>query len=315
METQTGRKQALATSQRNRILIAANPTAGARAIDSPIDRLAAAITNAGFEPTRHHDLGQFAVDAAAARESDQLHAVIAAGGDGTASAVANRIAPDVPLLVFPLGTENLLARYLGIRADPAQACDILRTGDKLQMDAGLANGRMFLLMASCGFDAEVVRRVHQRRRGHITRLSYVQPTLESLHEYPHPDIRVYCDAAADDATNPQVLGKWVFVMNVPMYAGGMPIVGRAHGADGRMDVCVFKRGSAFHNLVYLSGMFLRQHENWSDCDIREAQRCLLESDEPVPYQLDGDFVGHLPVDIEVAPLRVMYFVPSNQSMK
>ena len=225
METQTGRKQALATSQRNRILIAANPTAGARAIDSPIDRLAAAITNAGFEPTRHHDLGQFAVDAAAARESDQLHAVIAAGGDGTASAVANRIAPDVPLLVFPLGTENLLARYLGIRADPAQACDILRTGDKLQMDAGLANGRMFLLMASCGFDAEVVRRVHQRRRGHITRLSYVQPTLESLHEYPHPDIRVYCDAAADDATNPQVLGKWVFVMNVTMYAGGMPIVG------------------------------------------------------------------------------------------
>ena len=139
----------------------------------------------------------------------------------------------------------------------------------------------------------------------------MEPTLQSLNNYAHPDIRVFCDHDAGEADQPQVFGKWVFVMNVPIYAGGMSIVKRAHGADGQMDVCVFKRGSAIHDLVYLSAMYLGQHESWKDCDIREARRCRLESDDPVPYQLDGDFAGHLPVDIEIAPLRVTYLVPTD----
>lgn len=300
----------MTTAEGNRIIIAANPTAGARAIDSPIDKLVAALSEAGYQPHLQTDLGELEVDVATAHLQGDLRAVIAAGGDGTASAVANRIAADVPLLPFPLGTENLLARYLGLRADPAQVCETLRTGETIQFDAGLANGRLFLLMASCGFDADVVRRVQERRRGHITRFSYVEPTLQSLNNYAHPDISVSCGIAVEESELPQVSGKWVFVMNVPIYAGGMSIVKRAHGADGRMDVCIFKRGSAIHDLVYLSAMYLGQHESWQDCDIREARRCRLESDEPVPYQLDGDFAGHLPVDIEIAPLRVTYLVPA-----
>ena len=154
----------MSTAERNRIIIAANPTAGAKAIDSPIGKLVSAVTEAGYRPELQTDLAKMAVEVADAREKGDLRAVIAAGGDGTASAVANRIAADIPLLPFPLGTENLLARFLSIRADPAQICDILRDGQTMQFDAGLADGRMFLLMASCGFDADVVRRVQDRRR-------------------------------------------------------------------------------------------------------------------------------------------------------
>ena len=292
-----------------KVIVAANRTAGARAIDSPVAELESAIRDAGFEAVVIPELDEVALAATESRARGDLHAVVAAGGDGTASAVANRIASDVPLLHYPLGTENLLARFLGIRRDPIQVSKILRTGKTRQMDAGIANGRMFLLMASCGFDAEVVRRVQQRRRGHITRLSYVQPTLESLHKYPHPDIRLYCDASVDALESPDVTGKWAFVMNVPIYAGGMPIVSAADGADGQMDLCVFKRGTPIHDLAYLSSMFLRQHEQWTDCEIRQAARLRIESDAPVPYQLDGDFAGHLPVDIEIAPLRVTYLAP------
>ena len=41
-------------------------------------------------------------------------------------------------------------------------------------------------MIGCGFDAEVVRRVHLERDGHITRLSYLKPIWESIRSYEYP---------------------------------------------------------------------------------------------------------------------------------
>ena len=49
-----------------------------------------------------------------------LRAVVAAGGDGTIRLIAKRTPPGTPLAVLPLGTENLLARYLELTADPQQ---------------------------------------------------------------------------------------------------------------------------------------------------------------------------------------------------
>ncbi|MGC4002636.1 MAG: diacylglycerol kinase family protein [Pirellulales bacterium] len=42
-----------------------------------------------------------------------LRAVVAAGGDGTLNALVNRLPAETPFLMLPLGTENLVAKYLG----------------------------------------------------------------------------------------------------------------------------------------------------------------------------------------------------------
>src|SRR4029450_10193597 len=100
----------------------------------------------------------------------KLRAVVAAGGDGTVSLIANRTPPGTPLAILPLGTENLLARYLEVAADPQQLARLIAGGWCISLDAAQAGPRIFTLMAGCGFDAEVVRRLHRHRTGNIHHL-------------------------------------------------------------------------------------------------------------------------------------------------
>lgn len=123
--------------------------------------------------------------------------VVAAGGDGTLSLVAQNTPPATTLVPMPLGTENLVAKHYRITSDLVSMQNVILHGQEMKIDAGLANGRLFLVMASCGFDAEVVRAMHLTRRGHINRFSYTWPILRTLRSYQFPPITVeYLEATS-----------------------------------------------------------------------------------------------------------------------
>jgi diacylglycerol kinase (ATP) len=307
--------------QARRVLISRNPNAGARSGESLIDRLTECLESEGLVVDTYTDIDRVAAESAAAMADGRLRAVVAAGGDGTVALVANRTDPGVPLMVLPLGTENLLSKYLEIDADPESVCRTICDGATVRLDAGRAGERLFLLMLGCGFDAEVVRRLHSERTGHIHHLSYAKPILDSIRTYQYPELRVCCELAegsrCDGETETEDAGKrqqvqrvrWVFVANLPRYAGGLSIVPDAIGTDGLLDVCTFKEGSLWNGLWYLGGIMTGQHQSWDDCRTVQARRVRIESDQPVPYQLDGDPGGFLPVDIEVVPQRLRLLVP------
>jgi diacylglycerol kinase family enzyme len=47
-----------------------------------------------------------------------------------------------------------------------------------------------------------------------------------------------------------------------------------------------------------------------DCVTAQATQMVFDADDPVPYQLDGDPGGWLPLKIEVLPRRMTVLVPS-----
>jgi diacylglycerol kinase family enzyme len=167
-------------------------------------------------------------------------------------------------------------------------------------------------MLSAGFDAAVVRRVEQQRSGHIRKLSYAKPIFETIRSYEYPELRIYSDVSEPSAgTEPQIRAKWSFVVNLPCYAMGLGIAPDANGTDGVLDVCTFRGGSLWKGLKYLAGVIMGRHENWDDCVTLRAQSIRIESDAHVPYQIDGDMGGYLPVDIEILPQRLTLLVPED----
>jgi diacylglycerol kinase family enzyme len=182
------------------------------------------------------------------------------------------------------------------------------------LDAGLAGNRIFLLMAGCGFDADVVRRMHHGRSGNITHFDYAKPLLASLRHYPFSNLRIDYETGNHSGAHEQktIQARWAFIVNLPRYAGGLKFAPQAVGTDGLLDVCTFQKGNWWHALRYLSGVLTGRHVNWLDCQIVRTRRLQVvadqQSSDEIPFQLDGDPGGVLPVDIRVLPGRLRLLV-------
>jgi len=292
------------------VLISVNPQAGVRDRRAIAVELQRHLEDVGLAVTIVTSIDELAALVPDRLASGSLRAVVAAGGDGTLSLIANRTPPGTPLAILPLGTENLLAKHLEITADPQQLCRRIAAGWCVSLDAGLAGERIFTLMAGCGFDADVVRRLHRHRTGNIHHLSYAKPILDSLRKYQYPELRVRyapLDSVADELTA-EIAARWVFVVNLPRYAGGLSFAPQASGTDGLLDVCTFKEGSLWSGLVYLSGVMLGQHESMEDFGRVQTRHLRVESASQAPFQLDGDPGGDLPVEIRALPGRLTLLV-------
>lgn len=315
------------------VLIAANPVAGSGKRWRAIERLSVELQQRNFHPRIIESLDELAQETAKLLGEGKLRAVVAAGGDGTAAEIVNRTPKGSPVAIFPLGTANLLASYLGIQHDPVIVAEMIAEGHTEWLDAGQANGRMFLLMASVGFDAEVVRRLHAARQGHISPWSYAKPILQCIGNYKYPQLRVYrmpAEEAMEPSTATDAIARggkyqelrasnnanwpppicccWAFVFNLPRYGGGLNFAPAANGFDGQLDLCTFQRGGLLAGLRYLTAVLRGRHQTLSQFNGCQGQRFRIEADDDVYYQLDGDVGGLLPLEIETLPRRLRVVV-------
>jgi diacylglycerol kinase family enzyme len=303
------------------ILIAANPKSGSVSRKSLLDQLKDGLTNDGFVVTVCESLDEVHCLARQLHAQSDLHTVIAAGGDGTAAAVANRIAADIPMLVYPLGTENLLGKHLGLGTEISSARDRIRRHESIAMDVGLANGKMFLVMASCGFDALVVQQMHAIRKGHINRFSYAVPIWRALKRYRFPMLNSRSLAPSQNVQQELLhTSAWLFVFNVPRYAARLKFCPQADPLDGQLDVCTFRRPGIFHGISYLTSLWIERHQrlndyaHWRtqtitiDTPVGDSPRTNSTATQDVPYQLDGDPGGVLPLRIAVQPGRLRLII-------
>jgi len=114
-------------------------------------------------PTRGRD---HATELAAKAVEQGADAVVVLGGDGTANEAIQALAHSSTALgLVPGGGANVLARALGLPADPVAATSrllrSLRTGGRRRIGLGRADDRLFAFNAGMGFDAAVVARVER----------------------------------------------------------------------------------------------------------------------------------------------------------
>lgn len=101
-------------------------------------------------------------DHAAARARLDRGVVVAVGGDGTVSTVAQAARTHgVPIGVVPRGTFNFFARQHGVPLEPADAVQALLAPQARSVQVGCLNGRCFVVNASLGLYPDLL---HERER-------------------------------------------------------------------------------------------------------------------------------------------------------
>ncbi len=241
----------------------------------------------------------------AARSGD-FEAILAFGGDGTAATVAEGLAGTcVPLGVVPGGTVNVLAREFRIPLDPVAAALSLVDAKPRKMDVGRANGRIFLLMAGAGPDAEIMRDVPASSKRRLGRAAIGWTAVTKLLSGRRPRLVVEVDGESIEA------GAAV-VANARFYGGPFPIAPAADTANGSFDVVIF-RGSRRRDFArYLAAIPRGAHVGMPDVEIRRATSVRLraaDSGHPVAVQLDGDYALDTPVDVAIEPGGLFVLVP------
>lgn len=287
------------------VVVIINPVAGAAPHNAAVRQMLARLEKAGYRTITR--ITRIAGDGRlmARQAADSAKAVVVVGGDGTVGEVAAGLTgTSVPLIIWPRGTENLVAKAFGFQSTPDCIMACMQSGTDKPVDVGTANGRSFLLLAGIGFDAEVVHRLKQLRSGHITHLNYTGPLWRTFWEHRFPAIRVSSEG------QPIWQGHGlVFVANLPQYAIGLNVVRDARDDDGLLDLCILPCHGRIGLIGHALRTLARRQIEHPSVIYQRLPSVRVEADEPVSVQLDGDEAGTLPLDISIQPASLIVRIP------
>ncbi len=330
-------------STQNTVIISVNPKAGRRSPMERAEKLQTLLQNQGLNVILLTDLDEVAKMANTFHAEGSLRVLVGVGGDGTAATLVNLIQPGVPITLLSAGTANLLAKHFRLGRTPEKLASVILTGKTITLDAGKVlssassandateqngkqsngNGRLFLVMVSCGFDADIVHGVHARReeryRGghphgaHISYFSYLKPIFKSLFGYRFAKMKIERFDGKDwhEISNQS---RWAFFFNINRYGWGLPLAPYAKENDGLLDHVLFRGGTTIHGLFYVAAaQCFSLHRFFARKMMGQATKYRVTSDKPVPVQLDGDPCGCVtptePMEIAVIPNRLTFLVP------
>lgn len=141
------------------------------------------------QPNDEEDISALAREAA--KGSEQI--IVAAGGDGTISAVASELAGSDKILgVLPAGTLNHFAKDLGIPLELEAAVRTIKEGEVTAVDTGEVNGRIFINNSSLGIYPQIVsrREAQQERLARGKWPAFLWATVQAFRRFPFLDLRV-----------------------------------------------------------------------------------------------------------------------------
>jgi len=218
--------------------------------------------------------------------SDGMDRIIVSGGDGSIAEAAEVIAgTDIVLGVVPGGTGNLLALNLGLPTDPATAIRVAASGSPRAIDVGRANGRVFLIVAGIGADAQMVQDADRDLKRRWGALAYFIAAWRNLGR-PLGRYRITIDGKTFYRR-----AQTILVGNMGRITGGVELIPGTDPADGMFDVAVI-RARHFRDVVTVGlRAILGRHQSDNLTETFRGRRIVIETNRPQPYEVDGNDLG------------------------
>jgi YegS/Rv2252/BmrU family lipid kinase len=280
-----------------------NPIAGPKAVNR-IDRVRSYLSTRGL-PFRIRETAAPGDAVVMAREAalEGADAVVVVGGDGTMNEVADGLAGSATRLAFvPHGTGNVFAREFSLPGSVEGCLDLLSSGKTISVRLAKANERHFVLLASAGFDAEVVERMRPRQKNLLGIAAYVlsgarhllrsQPTLWL--EFPGRE---------------RIEAQAVIVARGKKYGGNVTIAPGGDISGETFQVIALLRKGRWSIAMFALDALRGKHTASPHVLIRESPSLLVRCPILSACQVDGEYLGPLPVRFTVTDTLLRIVVP------
>ncbi|WP_254568750.1 YegS/Rv2252/BmrU family lipid kinase [Oscillatoria sp. HE19RPO] len=236
--------------------------------------------------------------------------VIASGGDGTVSAVAEAlINTEIPLGVIPRGTANAFASALGIPINIPDACQTILSGLIRAIDTATCNGKPCILLTGVGWEAETVEQADREAKNWFGVMAYLVAGIEKLWDIQSFEVELEMEG--------EISRLRAIAVTVANAAPATSVLAQGPGGvipdDGLLDVTILSTQTEMSTLGAISSLMtgaLRgvasQH---NDVLYLRTNRIKVTTTPPQKVTVDGELRGTTPVEIECVPLSINVMVP------
>lgn len=248
---------------------------------------------------------EIAREAASRHDRIRLYSV---GGDGTLNEVVNGIAGSgTELGIIPCGSGNDAARSLYTVLDPVELIKVLPVSGSVPVDLGRLNDKLFINIASTGFDADVVLNRNYFKGFPLISgpASYILGVLAALIKCKKYKLKVTLD---DKEPIEKELLLSIFA-NGSYYGGGMKAAPSAKIDDGILNFYLVDSCNRLKVLRFFPRFRKGLHETMKEVTHIQGTKAIIESHAPFPVNIDGEVNLETRVSVEILPRSISIIVP------
>ena len=311
-----------------RVFVIFNPASGRGRGAGRIDRFLSLLGNLlpGFTHAATSSAGEEGVLAEQAI-AEGFNLIVAVGGDGTWSNVADRMVAsrkeDVALGLLASGTGNDFGRNFSVSIrNPELAVQTLAQGVVRTVDVGRVissgtplrapagspgtrRGRHFLNLVGFGFDVAVIEDTAGARflRGELL---YKVTALKNLFSYSGVPVVLEGDGPTVDSEQ-----LMLTISNAPFFGGGFLIAPEAQLSDGLLHACAIGNTPPLTRLRLFNAAPKGRHVRSPHVEMRQSARFSVRFSTPPKYEVDGELwqAEANEVIVEAVPQALQVVVP------
>ncbi len=298
---------------KNKAVIIANPVSGTKMWQDK-EHLIVARLSAYYDLevlTTTKDIDGIELAKQAIRDKPDI--IIACGGDGTVTEVANVLVnTQCKLGIIPMGTANALAHVLmGISSKiipVEQACDLIIDGQTQTIDTAYCNDELMLLLAGIGYEQSMVEKADRDSKNESGQLAYLSGFFQAFSEQKAQTLYVTLDdnQMQEVNTNSFIVANAAPFTTLLAQGGGQP-----DHEDGLLDINwllpsdenttrVLSIAELMFSSITQTHLAISSHHT-------NAKKVTITADEEIKYVLDGEIktADTLTITVDPASLNVI----------
>ncbi len=292
-------------------LLIYNPNSGSRMVPRMLDDLVAhgLVRGLSLLPFRLDSSPENQTLLIQLIQAPWLEFVIASGGDGTLSAIAQLILtyrPQMPMGIIPAGTCNDFAESLKLPQDEWDCINTVAANQPVALDVGRVNGeKIFLSTCAAGMFVNISFSTSGLLKKNLGPLAYY---FSALGELPH--IRSFPLRIETEAEVIEDEFLLFLLINGSQAAGLANLYSKARMRDGCMDLLLIRDVPRI-DLPYLLVELLNRESNADGRWFRHvrAKNFKFSSTQTLHTTQDGEEGLPLPLEVEVLGQALNVFIP------
>ena len=291
----------------NKILLYYNAYSGSGVFKNNLDYIVQRCQEAGYHVVPVRAAKGLVIDKVLSEmDQSEYSRIIAAGGDGTVNLCVNAMIKHgiyLPLAILPAGTANDFAYYFELPSEIEYQLDIALGDRTTKADVGVVNGRNFINVAAMGAMVDVSQKTDPNLKNAIGTLAYY---LKAVTEIPQIKVLPVTLTTPKKVYTEEIY--FMVVMNGESAGGFRKLSPQSSMDDGMLDVIAVRKMPIVDFAPLLFEVVHGRHPKNKHVLYFQTDRLLVESDEDISTDVDGEHGVKLPLDFSVLAHRLNVFV-------